>query len=623
MSGSESGNTHKDMYIHILTRVHESLDWCSQASSTAPLAISHPLFIPDGKDAGTVLMGIYAPDHAPMCTALPVEEHEKFCDTLVMETQVKLITHDLKTWLKPVYERNGVDRRLYNNIKRFSCSYLLAYLMDPPERIEGEIEGDVETSLLLENLVLKYLGERYPRLELWLLDKDPADALYWRLWEDVRCIGRLWDAMVRLLSQTPDGEDLLRLYHEVELPLIPALLDMECRGIRVNQPRAAKMLGMIERVLDYLRDKIAQSLGGSPHFNPMNDDHVEQFLVWSCGADLQGRGISDDTLWQFATSNPAITYIAHFRKITRNAAFLRTAAGSPSGFVHATFSQCSTSTGRLAVRNPPLQAIRRNTRKVYLLPDDGHVMVEADYSQAEARLLAVVSEDPSLCAIFADAGPPELETARREHLGALHPVWKEDSDFHRITARWLSRFLDRPITRDNSKMVMYAISYGMSARSLGMALGISEDQAEAVIDSFYGIYPGVWDWKKRVVADLKQHGKRFGIAGRFLRTPSGRRRMFDRSLAEDEGEERRAVNFLLQGQVADLIKQAQVRLYSLLLQRKMKARIVLQLHDALYVSVPEDEISLAVDLLKSTMLSRFVVQSFGYTISMPVEIKIP
>jgi len=110
-----------------------------------------------------------------------------------------------------------------------------------------------------------------------------------------------------------------------------------------------------------------------------------------------------------------------------------------------------------------------------------------------------------------------------------------------------------------------------------------------VIDAFYGIYPGVWEWKQRVIANLTKQAKRFGIAGRFLRTPLGRRRMFDRSFVEHEGEERRAVNFLLQGQVADLIKQAQVRLYLELLQRKMRARIVLQLHDALCLSVPEDE----------------------------------
>ena len=186
------------IYLHVWTNHWTGV---SKPVPLHPLAVSHPLFIPDGKDAGTVLMGIYAPDHAPLCTALPPEEHEKFIDTLVMDTPVRLITHDLKTWLKPVYERNGVDTRLYNNIKRFSCSYLLAYLMDPPERIEGEIEGDVETSLLLENLVLKYLGEPYPRLETWLLDKDPADALYWRLWEDARYIGRLWDAMVAAAHQ--------------------------------------------------------------------------------------------------------------------------------------------------------------------------------------------------------------------------------------------------------------------------------------------------------------------------------------------------------------------------------------------------------------------------------------
>jgi DNA polymerase I-like protein with 3'-5' exonuclease and polymerase domains len=617
-----SDTKHNNKFIHIVTRADSSSDWCSQASTTTPLAVTHPLVIPDGKDAGRVLMGIYAPDQAPLCTSLPVEEHDKFIDTLVMDTPVRIVTHDLKTWLQPVYERKGTDIRIHNDINRFSCTYLLAYLMDPPERIEGEIEGDVETSLLLENLVLKYLGEPYPRLETWLLGKDPSDALYWRLWEDARYVGRLWDAMVRLLTKKPDGEDLLRLYHEIELPLIPALLDMECRGIRVNQPRADKMLGIVERVLDYLRDRISKSLAVPSAFNPMNDDQVEQFLVRSCGADLLGRGINDDTLWQFATSNPAIRYIARYRKITRNAAFLRTAAGSPSGFVHATFSQCSTSTGRLAVRNPPLQAIRRNTRKVYLLPDEGHVMVEADYSQAEARLLAVASEAPVLCGIFADDGSPELETARRGHLGSLYALWSENRDFHLITARWLSRLLNTTITRDNSKMVMYAISYGMSARSLSMQLGISEDQAEAVISAFYETYPGVWEWKQRVIADLTKRGKRPSIAGRYLRTPSGRRRMFDRSFTEYEGEERRAVNFLLQGQVADLIKQAQVRLYRELLLRKMKARIVLQLHDALYTSVPEDEIGSAVDLIESAMRSRFPVPSLGYTISMPVEIKI-
>lgn len=623
MSESQSRNTHNNnKHIQIFTRIDLSLDWCIQASTTAPLAVTHPLFIPDGKDAGTVLMGIYAPDHAPTCTAMPVEEHEKFMDSLVMDAPLRIITHDLKTWLKPVYERNGMDTRLYNNnISRFACTYLLAYLMDPPERIEGEIEDNVETSLLPENLVLKYLGEPYPKLETWLFDKDPADAMYWRLWEDARYIWRLWDSMVKLLAQPSDGEDLLRLYHEVELPLILALLDMECRGIRVNQPRATQMVGIIERVLDYLDDKISRSVVGFSRFNPMNDDHVEQFLVRSCGADLQGRGINDDTLWQFATLNPAIPYIARCRKIYRNAAFLRTAAGSPTGVVHATFAQCSTSTGRLAVRNPPLQAIRRNTRKVYLLPDEGHVMVEADYSQAEARLLAVLSEEPTLCAIFADAGSPDMEQKRREHLRDLYPLWNEDPDFHRVTARWLNRFLNTAVTRDDSKTVMYAISYGMSPRSLGLALRITEDQAEAVIDAFYDTYPGVWQWKQRIVADLTKRGKRFGISGRFLRTPMGRRRMFDRSFTEYEGEERRAINFLLQGQVADLIKQAQVRLYSELMQREIKARIVLQLHDSLYLSVPEDEIDTAVDLIESAMLSNFTVQSLGYTISMPVEFK--
>jgi|GEM_PF-861695 len=618
----QSKNNHNNKYIQVLTHVDLSLDWCIQASTAGPLAVTHPLVIPDGKDAGTVLMGVCAPDQAPLCTALPLEEHEKFVDTLVTDTPVRIITHDLKTWLKHTYERKGVDTRIHYNISKFACTYLLAYLIDPPERIEGEIEGDVEISLLLENLVLKFLGEPYPKLETWLFDKDPEDALYWRLWEDARYIGRLWDSMVRLLSKTSDGEDLLRLYHEIELPLIPALLDMECRGIRVDQERAIKMVKIVDGVLDYLRDRISELLGRPSQFNPMSDDHLEQFLVRSCGVDLQGQGINDDTLWQFATSNPAVPYIARYRKIARNAAFLRSAAKSPYDFVHASFSQCSTATGRLAVRNPPLQAIRRIVRKLYLLPDEGHVMVEADYAQAEARLLAVLSEDPTLCAIFADDGPPEMEETRRKRLGALCPLWEQHRDFHRITASWLSHILKASISRDDSKTLMYAISYGMAARSLGVALQTSEDQAKAVISAFYDLYPGVWEWKQRVIADLTKQGKRFGIAGRFLRTPMGRRRMFDRAFTEFEGEDRRAVNFLLQGQVADLIKQAQVRLYRELLQKKMKARIVLQLHDALYLSVPEDETGPVATLIESAMLTRFPVPSLDYTISMPVEIKV-
>src|SRR5271157_5373568 len=112
-------NTPNYKYIQVFTRLQDSLPWCIQASTTGPLAVSHPLIIPDGKDAGSVLMGVYAPDQAPFCAALPLEEHEKFIDTLVMDTQVRIVTHDLKTWLKPVYERKGVDTRLYKNISRF------------------------------------------------------------------------------------------------------------------------------------------------------------------------------------------------------------------------------------------------------------------------------------------------------------------------------------------------------------------------------------------------------------------------------------------------------------------------------------------------------------------------
>ncbi len=382
-----------------------------------------------------------------------------------------------------------------------------------------------------------------------------------------------------------------------------------------------KVLRSTESVLAALLNRIRQSVTSIADFNPLNREHVTTFLMSECGIDLAGRSIDDDLLDDLAATVPAARYIARYRKLKSKIDFLKGAASS-DGYIHATYSQCSVSTGRLAVRNPALQAISRNTRKLYLLPDEGHVLMEADYSQAEARLMAVLSRDPVLCAIFAERGGDEVEVQRLKDLGALYYLWQQNDDFHTITAEWLGTAVGRPVSRDESKTVMYAISYGMSPGSLALKLRISPDQAEKIIEAFFFLYPQVKEWKREIIKELTDRGKKYGIAVRYLRTPMGRRRMFDRSMRDDPGEARRAVNFLLQGQVADLIKQAQVQIYRKLLQKKMKSRIVLQLHDALYLSAPPDEVKAVEVLVKRAMEDLFPVLRSPYTVCMAADIKV-
>ncbi len=188
--------------------------------------------------------------------------------------------------------------------------------------------------------------------------------------------------------------------------------------------------------------------------------------------------------------------------------------------------------------------------------------------------------------------------------------------------QYLSQETGRSVSRDESKTVMYGISYGMSQQTLADELGIPEQEASRIIEVFFDMFPKVRLWKEKVIKELREYGSKHGIAGRYLRTPMGRRRSFDRSFAKDPGEARRAVNFLLQGHVADLIKQAQVGLYHEMTRRNMRSRIILQIHDALYFSVQTEELEEMQDLVKQVMEKPLNVQGLVCSIIMRVDQKV-
>ncbi len=158
--------------VEVITDWQEAYERTVGLAAFEPLTLSAPLYKPNIHGSVSVVVGVYTPGNDPLALELPEVDYLKLLERWVITDSLTFIVHDLKSWLKPVYERLGPQVFADLDMNRFEDTYLLGYLIDPPERIEGEREGPVETSLLLENLVLKYLRVRYPRLESWLVDKE-------------------------------------------------------------------------------------------------------------------------------------------------------------------------------------------------------------------------------------------------------------------------------------------------------------------------------------------------------------------------------------------------------------------------------------------------------------------
>ena len=216
-------------------------------------------------------------------------------------------------------------------------------------------------------------------------------------------------------------------------------------------------------------------------------------------------------------------------------------------------------------------------RELHVLPEPGHYLIEADYKQAEARALAFFTGDPRLAAILADANRDLFDEIAQDFGARQHE--------HGMA-----------IDRGQAKTLFYSVIYGVSARRLAHTLGIDEDLAQSLIHHLKsGLFPKVGEY----IESLRERLIKRGRKDRYLETPWGRRRRFDRRMLSlrnsscggqkdpsTDPEVRRAFNFLLQGTVADIIKQVQLRLDKTFTDHLMDSRVILNLHDGLYLSVP-------------------------------------
>ena len=395
-----------------------------------------------------------------------------------------------------------------------------------------------------------------------------------------------------LWPQISADPHLLRVYSEIEMPALSVLLEMESAGIAV----ATELLDQQSQELAVSIARLetqAHELAGGP-FNLGSPKQLAEILFERLGyppvkKTAKGAPSTDeDVLAQLAQDYPLPKCLLEWRGLSKLKSTytdkLPRMVDPQTGRVHTTFSQAVAVTGRLASSEPNLQNIPirtpegRRIRQAFVAPP-GHLLVSADYSQIELRIMAHLSEDPGLVSAF-----------------------EQGEDVHRATASEIFGTPREEITdeqRRYAKVINFGLIYGMSAFGLAQNLDIERSAAKVYMDRYFARYPGV----ARYMEDIKQQARAQGyvetVFGRRLwlpeiASPNGPRRA---------GAERAAINAPMQGTAADLIKLAMIQMDKALAAAGLRSRMLLQVHDELIFEVPEQEWTAISELVPSVMES--------------------
>jgi DNA polymerase-1 len=476
----------------------------------------------------------------------------------------ELVAHDFKSLPRELY-RAGVEP--------VEDTMLMAYLIEP-----------ARAAYALDDLGADYGIELVPvptaEEETSALVRAAAATL--RLVEPLR--GRL------------EERGLTPLYRDVELPLTGVLAAMEEAGIKVDTYRMGEITARLADRIEELEAK-AHELADE-EFMLGSTQQVARILFekLELSPGRKGKtGYSTDTrvLRAIREEHEIVPVIEEWREYSK---LLNTYLGplpslisSEDGRLHTTFNQAVASTGRLSTSNPNLQAIPIRTElgreiRSAFVAESGHRLLSADYSQVELRILAHVSGEPKLREAFA-----------------------RNEDIHAATAAEVLGKEQATLTKDErniAKMVNFGIIYGISAFGLSENLEISREEAQAYIDAYLARFPLVQDFIQRTIERAERDGYATSLFGRRRPVPELKaRNRQTRGLGE-----RLAVNFVMQGTAADVIKAAMVAIHRRLRSEGRGARVVLQVHDELLLEVPEAEIGPVKELVREEMCGAYPLE---------------
>ncbi|MDD2484063.1 MAG: DNA polymerase I [Eubacteriales bacterium] len=494
---------------------------------------------------------------------------------------LKLAGHQLQEDFYALLCGDGID---YRPNTAFDCGvaqYLLA-----PER----------SNYTLASLSLEYLKTNFIPLEelaqnggqLALFEKqDPGYAKF-----GAQSCATVLD-LIAPLSELLKEEELERVFYEVELPLIFVLASIELAGFAIDRQEllttGKSLSGQIEEI-----SKQIFALSGQ-EFNINSPKQLGEILFEKLGLQAgkknkTGYSTNAEILEKLRGDHEIIDLILQFRTLSKlNSTYVEGLLPliHKDGKIHPHFQQTVTATGRISCTEPNLQNIPikqelgRLLRKAFIPENDSFVLIGADYSQIELRVLAHMSKDPGLLEAF-----------------------NEGADIHRSTAARVFGVAEEDVTslqRSNAKAVNFGVIYGMTGFGLSEELGISRKAAEEYIDAYFKKYPKVKEFMDEQVRLCREKG--------YVTTLLSRRRRILEIHASNfmvrQAAERLAMNTPIQGSAADIIKIAMIHCHEQLSERKLKSKLILQVHDELVIQASKDELSEVETLLKETMENAF------------------
>lgn len=458
---------------------------------------------------------------------------------------------------------------------------LASYLLDP----EGTHNLDTLSRELLEHEMIPItalIGEG--KTQVTMNQIDVARVAEYAA-EDADCALRLEG----IFRQKLGAAGLLPIWRELECPLVPVLLEMERSGVRIDVPYLGVLSREMESRLAALTEEIERA--AECEFNIASPAQLAKVLFDQLGLPKKkktktGWSTDQEVLEELASLHPVPRLVLEHRLLSKLKGTyvdaLPAMVDPETGRIHSTFNQTVAATGRLSSMDPNIQNIPirsaegRRIRRAFVA-EDGHLLLCADYSQIELRILAHLADDPGLVAAF-----------------------REGRDIHAATAERLFGVRADQVgveLRSRAKTVNFGVIYGMGAQRLARELGISFAEAKSFIDEYFAKMPAVKGYLEDSLRKARGDG--------YVTTLFGRRRL-TRGLNSGDPRirsqtERIVANTPIQGAAADVIKRAMLRVHAALAHEGLKARMVMQVHDELVLEVAEHELARAERLLVSAM----------------------
>ena len=507
---------------------------------------------------------------------------------------VELNTDDVMAELKPIFESNDIKKATYDVKVEYSILralnielngvvsdvQLASYIKNPSRKHDLEIQS-------MENLnhaICEFANfEEIKKKKIKLQDAN-IENVSLHVCDEVSTILNLTEYWNKTLTK-----EELKILNEIEIPLSRVLAEMEYNGVSIDTNYLRELSDNMSDNLKKLEDEIFTLAGCT--FNINSPKQVGEVLFDKLGLKTKKRKKSTGAkvLEELAAEYEIAQKLLDYRKFAKLKSTytdsLPTLISSKDNRIHTTFNQTVTTTGRLSSSNPNLQNIPARTEdgskiRAAFVPSDKStsVLLSADYSQIELRLLAHISQDPHLIEAF-----------------------NNNVDVHTLTA---SKVFEVPIDqvtkemRYRAKAVNFGIIYGQSKYGLAKAIGISNDEADTFIKKYFDTYPNIKLYMEATVSEALRKG--------YVETIFGRRRYLQAELESPnmmirEFAKRAAINQPIQGTAADLMKIAMIDFYKKIKENKLKSKMILQVHDELVIETLKNELEQVTSLVKEAM----------------------